>query len=277
MVKSILVGVDGSKFSASALELGLRWARRFDALLVGLGVIDEPTIRRPEMVPIGASHFKEHSDEVRLAQARARVKQFLERFALRCTEAGAACKLLEDSGLPNETILLEAQRYDLIVLGQQTHFHFATQSSPDETITQVLKHTPRPVVTVPEQLADDTAVMVAYDGSLQAARALQAFQAAGLAGSETVHVVSVGADPVEAARHADRAVEFLRFHAIQASPHVLGPGPSTAETLLDQVRQLHVGLLVMGCYGQPGLREFFLGSVTRTVLKNSSVPLFLYH
>lgn len=277
MVKSILVGVDGSTFSASAVELGIRWARRFDALLVGLGVIDEPTIRRPELVPIGASHFKEHSDEVRLARARVQVKRFLERFARRCTEAGAACKLLEDTGLPNETIMLEAQRYDLIVLGQQTHFHFASQSSPDETLTQVLKHTPRPVVTVPEQLPAATAVMVAYDGSLQAARALQAFQASGLAGSETVHVVSVGDDPAEAARHAERAVEFLRFHAIPATAHVLGPAPSTAETLLDQVRQLQVGLLVMGCYGQPGLREFILGSVTRTVLRRSSVPLFLYH
>jgi nucleotide-binding universal stress UspA family protein len=33
----------------------------------------------------------------------------------------------------------------------------------------------------------------------------------------------------------------------------------------------------MGAYGQPTLREFFLGSVTRTVLTRATVPLFLYH
>ena len=31
----------------------------------------------------------------------------------------------------------------------------------------------------------------------------------------------------------------------------------------------------MGAYGQSALREFFLGSVTRTVLKESSIPVFL--
>jgi len=30
-------------------------------------------------------------------------------------------------------------------------------------------------------------------------------------------------------------------------------------------------------YGQPVLREFLLGSVTKTVLRDSPVPLFLYH
>jgi nucleotide-binding universal stress UspA family protein len=33
----------------------------------------------------------------------------------------------------------------------------------------------------------------------------------------------------------------------------------------------------MGAYGQPRIREFFLGSVTQTLLKESPVPLFLYH
>jgi nucleotide-binding universal stress UspA family protein len=50
-----------------------------------------------------------------------------------------------------------------------------------------------------------------------------------------------------------------------------------AEVILDQVRQYQARLLVLGAYGQSTLREFFLGSVTRTVLQHSHVPLFLYH
>lgn len=46
MVRSILIGLDGSVYSCSALQLGICWTQRFDALLVGLGVIDEPTIRK---------------------------------------------------------------------------------------------------------------------------------------------------------------------------------------------------------------------------------------
>jgi nucleotide-binding universal stress UspA family protein len=126
-------------------------------------------------------------------------------------------------------------------------------------------------------MGDGSAVLVAYDGSLPAARALQAFQASGLHAGRGIHIVSVAEDHVEAARNTDRAAEFLRFHEINADSHPLAPSASPAEVILDQVRRLNAGLLVMGAYGQPTLREFFLGSVTRTVLKESTVPLFLYH
>jgi nucleotide-binding universal stress UspA family protein len=33
----------------------------------------------------------------------------------------------------------------------------------------------------------------------------------------------------------------------------------------------------MGAYGKSALRDFFLGSVTRTLLKEARLPLFLYH
>jgi nucleotide-binding universal stress UspA family protein len=276
VLRSILIGLDGSSYSTSAIELALLWSRQFDALLGGLGIVDEPTIRQPEAVPIGGSYYKEHSDDVRLGRARSRVEQILEQFSLRCAKEGVASKVLEEVGLPYEQILVEAQRYDLIFLGQQTHFHFATQEAPCDTLQHVLKNTPRPVVTVPEKLDKGTSVLIAYDGSLQAARALQAFQATGLAMAQDIHVISVGDNHVEAARHADRAVEFLRFHDIKAQPHVLASG-STGEVLLEQVHRLHAGLLAMGAYGQSTLREFFLGSVTRSMLKKSPIPMFLYH
>jgi nucleotide-binding universal stress UspA family protein len=47
--------------------------------------------------------------------------------------------------------------------------------------------------------------------------------------------------------------------------------------ILEKVRRRGAGLLVMGAYGQPVLREFFVGSVTRTALGECPVPLFLYH
>ena len=46
--------------------------------------------------------------------------------------------------------------------------------------------------------------------------------------------------------------------------------------ILKKAQALEAGLLVMGAYGQPAIREFFLGSVTRKVLKESSIPVFCY-
>ncbi len=277
MLRSVLIGVDGSEFTNSALELGIRSALRSHAVLMGLGIVDVPAICRPEMVPLGADYYKEKSEEHRLSSARRRVQSFLERFTQRCGEAGVACKGLQAEGDPAEQILAEAQRCDVVLLGRETHFRFATQESADDTLKQVLRNSPRPVVVAPERLRNGESIVVAYDGSVQAARALQAFQSSGLAAERDVHVIAVGSDPVETAHQADRAVEFLRSHAVATTLHVIASRGAIAEALLAQAEILKAELMVMGCYGQSTMREFFLGSVTRTALKESSAPLFLYH
>ncbi len=56
MLRSILVGLDGSDFSESAVELGIDWARRHNALLVGVGVAtaESPAATEPVSATVGA-------------------------------------------------------------------------------------------------------------------------------------------------------------------------------------------------------------------------------
>ena len=279
MMKGLLLGLDGSDDGGSVLEPGLRWAKRFDALAVGIGVVDEPGIVTSGAVLFAGGHHWHAADPAtpRLSDSRRRVEQTLERFVRRCGEAGVTCRTLEDVGSPYVQILMESQRFDLVLLGRETHFDYGHDVEPDETLGKVLQDSPRPVVAVPKTLAGGESVVVAYDGSLQAARALYAFEASGLGCSRKVHVVSVARERKDAARHADRAVEFLRLHGIEAVSNPVDTSVPTAEMILHKVRYFEAGLLVMGAYGQPVLREFFLGSVTRSVLKESPVPVFCYH
>jgi nucleotide-binding universal stress UspA family protein len=278
VIRKILVGLDGSEFSVSAVDLGIGWARHFGAELVGIGIVDEPTIAKSAPVPIGGAAFKHHRDETLLADARRRVEEFLEHFGDRCRESGVAWRALEDVGLPHDQINLEAQSHDVILLGQQTYFHFETQRRHCETLERVLKSAPRPLVTVPRKLIAGSATVIAYDGSLQASRALQLFHGLGLQRSQSTHIVAIGASKMEARRSAQRALDFLVAHEVKTEMHVdEAPVESTAEVLLHWARELGAELMVMGAYGQPVLKEFLLGSVTKTVLRDSPIPLFLYH
>lgn len=277
MLKSILVGLDGSPHSKVALDLGIRWAKRFDALLVGLGIVDVPAIGKAVPLPVGAAVFQGGRDDALVADARRRVEQFLEQFSLRCAEQQVASKVLEEFGSAVEQIGAQAHRFDLVLLGRRTYFQVEADEWPDQTLQEVLKTTPRPVVTVPDSLRDGRCVMVACDGSLQAARTLLAFQASGLDEGRDVQVVSVAANHADAVHQADRAAEFLRYHDIKALPHPVTTHDAPAKVLLDQVRKLDPGLLVMGVYGKPTWQEFFFGSVTQSFLKASPVPMFLFH
>jgi nucleotide-binding universal stress UspA family protein len=278
MIRDILIGLDGSPYSQAAVELGIRWARRTQATLVGLGIVDEPSILQPEPTGIGGSHYKQLRDEALLGDARKRVDEFLEQFSQRCAEAGVPCRVLKDVGDPSQRIAFVAEDLDLTLLGQQTYFHFATQSSPDRTLIQVLHEAHRPVVAVPEKLPEGRPVVVAYDGTPPAVRALQAFRASGLDEGQPVYVVSVAGDAATAARHAEEGANFLRFYQLAAEALPLIASKEVAELLLHEVTELGAGMLVMGAFGRAKYREFLFGSTTHTILTESKdVVLFLQH
>jgi nucleotide-binding universal stress UspA family protein len=140
-----------------------------------------------------------------------------------------------------------------------------------------VKQSPCPVVAVPTTLPEGRAAVIAYDGSLHATRALHMFQALGLNSSYDVHVVCVDPQQERATHCTERAVAFLQGHNIVAQTHALVTSGSPAHVLLEQVQQVDASLLVMGAYGRSTLREFFGASVTHTMLRESPVPLFMYH
>ena len=277
MLRSILVGLDGSTDSDAAVELGIKWARKFDCLLVGVGVVDEPTFRGQQPISRMTQSYKLAYDRM-IADARVNVEQFLSQFALRCSSQNVAHKLLENVGLPDEQITIEAQRYDLIMLGREANFHFETQKRDCDTLQKVLRSACRPVVVVSASPDACQEVIVAYDGSVQAARSLHAFVASGLHELGLVRVVCVHPESkVDAAKTADRAIEYLRFHGVEAqsTPIVSQNGPG--DVFVDEAIRQQAGLVVMGAFGQSRIRELLLGSATCTALRKSPIPLFLYH
>jgi nucleotide-binding universal stress UspA family protein len=276
-IPHILIGLDGSSYSEAAVELGIRWAREGHAVLVGLGVVDEPTICKPEPTGVWGNSFKQQRDEALLRDARARVAGFLERFTQRCAAAQLPCQALQEVGLPSERLLSEAEDHDLTLVGQRSYFHFATQTRPDETLGVVLRQCRRPVVAVPTKLPESRTAVVAFDGRPASSRALEAFRKAVPEHWETVRVVSVDRRPEVARRHAEEGARFLRFYDIPAEARPLPASRPTAELLLDQVRDLGAGMLVLGAFEQRDRGKSLSGATTRAVLEKVNALLFLHH
>lgn len=275
MLRSALVALDGSAHSETAADLAIDWAGRYGSRLLGLGIIDAPTIERAEPVPLGAGAYKKARDEARLVDSHRRVTDFLADFRTRGQVAGVSVEVLEDTGEPAVRILREAQRCDVVILGRETHFHFETQEQPDETLAQVLRGSPRPVVVVPRSVPSGRGVLLAYGGGREAARTLQTFQLLGLAAGEAIEVVSIHRDGAEAEALVNLAGEYLTR---QGAPHRLHPIVSAtppAEVLLDRVRHSRPRLVVMGAHGHHPVRELFGTSVTRAVMQACPVPTFI--
>jgi nucleotide-binding universal stress UspA family protein len=275
MLRSALVALDDSAYREAATTLALDWAARFGARLLGVAVLDEPSIRGPEAVPLGAGGYKMARDEARMADAHSRVVRFLDEFRKRGGAAGVTAEVIEDVGDPAERILREAQRCDVVILGRETFFHFETQDRPDATLAKILRGSPRPVVVVPRELPKGEGVVVAYGGGREAARTLQTFQLLGLAAGEEIEVVTVRRDGAEAEALVRLAGDFLAAHGAAHQLHPVASETAPAKVLLEELRHHQRRLLVMGAHGYHPLRDLFATSVTRAVLDACPVPVFI--
>lgn len=273
----ILIGLDPSEDADRALALSLSWARRARWHLTGLGIVDEPTIRRPQAVSFGATHFKAQRDDALVRDARHRVSELLDRFGRRSAAAGVSSESRLASGVPAEQILLEAERHDLIVLGRESHFHFETQQSPDETLRQVLQAMPRPVISVTGDIDASGPVVIAYGTGIHSSRALQMFALLHPRPEPDVVVVAVDAQETPADGRAARAVAFLEAHAIAARAHVVVTNERAADVLTELSAQWEARMVVMGLHLTGGLGTRLFGSVTTSMLEGAGRPLFLYH
>jgi len=273
MLRRILVGLNGSEYSVAAMDYATALAAKHGASLVGLGIVDEPHLTAPELVPLGAGAFKEERDTAVVQAAHEKIDGVLVQFGDHCQSAGVYPRSEKRIGDPVTILVQQAQRCDLLVVGKR-HLPAVEWERSSHTLDQLLRHSPRPVVSVPEVRLNESPVMVAYDGSLQAARTLQAFVESGLGGDREIHVASLGA---EAQEHAAVAKDYLSAHMLTPRMHFEVSAPDPAKRLLEIARKVQAGLIILGCYGQPRLKEFFFGSVTKGILTETSVPLFLYH
>lgn len=277
MIRSVLIGVHGSRWSTAALETGLTWAADWKIPVTCLGIVDESVLAPAEPVPLGASGYKADRDAKLVAEGRAQVDTALADAAKRAGERSVECHTLLRNGSTSALIGEEAQRHDLVLLGRRATPHTDREPKSSQTLTEIVKFSPRPVVVCSQTVPSSSNVVICYDGSVQAARTLQSFVSSGLYYGHPLHLVGVSDSPEAMQVVLSRAVDYLAAHSQSAETHVLPTGGDIAGALVEFARRLPAGLMVLGVYGQAWYRELLFGSVTRRILAEVPVPLFLNH
>jgi nucleotide-binding universal stress UspA family protein len=273
MAKTFLVGLHGTQYAQAAMELALALAQRQGAMVLGLGVVDLPHLTAPQPLPPGAGAFKEARDQAVVEHARRQIEQVLETFSRRAGELQVPVQTEIHEGDPPLVLAHQAQRVDLVVVGKK-HRPREEWERGSQTLEQLLRHTPRPVLCVPVARSDLARVLLAYDGSLEAARTLLAFVHSGIAPAGPIELVALG---TAAQAAAPLAAEFLQSHGWQPRLHAEPAAHHVGMRILELARACDAGLVVMGSAGQGRVKEFFFGSATREVLGETEVPLFLFH
>ncbi|WP_342238995.1 universal stress protein [Inquilinus sp. OTU3971] len=277
MLKSLLIGLDTTEASNRAESVALDLAKRHGASICGVSVIDVPFLTAPEAIPIGGAYYKFAKDVALLKQAQQQSQTVLRQFEEHCRTLAVRSSTAEYHGEPYEELRKAADVHDLIVIGRDVTFHGGDHAVLGDPVARLVKTLPRPLVVVPPAPPRGSAVLVAYDGSLPAMRALQLHALLDLYPDAATGVIAIDRDKAKAEAMAERGAHFLRLHGIRAEAVGIQSDEDPAQVLLSELQSYEPGLLVMGAFGHRGWREALLGSCTGTLLRQGSVPLFVYH
>jgi nucleotide-binding universal stress UspA family protein len=137
----------------------------------------------------------------------------------------------------------------------------------------------RPIIVVPplwSGTADIKKVIVSWDGSAKAARAL-GDAAPLLEQASEVEIVSISGDPdaskrIDAAEIAPHVSRHCKNVTVTSLP---AQGNDVAATLSSHAKLVRADLLVMGAFARPKLRQLILGGVTSNMLTDPPCPVLM--
>jgi nucleotide-binding universal stress UspA family protein len=275
MIKRILVPLDLSPYSLAASGYACAIAKRHRAVVTGMAVLDTPEITGVDL-PFHASllPYTLQMAAERTEDAKARIADALKRFAETCESQGVGHTQAEFQGVPSDRILETAAFYDLLIMGLRTFFHFETQAGAGDSLQRVLNRCSTPVLAVPSgEVELFKNVVVAFDGSPHAVRALRALVAFEPVYDFNVTVVMSDDDSKRAEFYLGQAAAFLRAHGFAKLSTV-----ATGEEIGDVIDRDYIedaDLVVAGVHAKHAVRDFFVGSLTKRLIDYGHTALLL--
>ena len=280
MIKSILIPLDPSPYTDSAIEVGCRMAQYHGAQLTGLVILDIPGIEKQiGPVPLGGSYYADKLEEKHTKHAQERIDKLLHKFRSKCEQAGVKHVESQNQGSPSERILHESMFYDMVITGLHTHFHFETTEGPGRSLHELLDESITPIYGVPKDLklpdpsSEKIKVLIPFNGSLPAAKALQRFAQFMIPEMTQPRLVISEDDEDVAASMLSHAKEYLELHGFS---NILTDW--TTDSIIDSCKGSlfdWADVVVVGAHSKKGLFDFMVGSLTKHLIKWNQKPILI--
>jgi nucleotide-binding universal stress UspA family protein len=273
MIKRILVALSGTPYTPIAVRYAIELAQRHDAELSGVTILDLERLDRTGPVPIGGASAAHALAEHRVEVTRERVEEQITAFEDACRDAGIkSCVYREQGDVMDE--LISCWRYhDLTVFGLRGMFEYGVVSNPDNQIVKMIAAGVRPILAVAPEYRPTSRVLIAYNGSMESAKAMKRFIQLAPWPDVTIKVACFGFDDDKAEELLAGARAYCHAHGHVIETESLRPYPT--EGLLAHARHWNADLVVLGATSRSKIAKLILGDTVLHVMQSAEIPLFL--
>ncbi len=280
MIKRILLPLDPSPYSKSALDLACIIAKIYDAEITGMVILDIPGIMDSiGPVPIGGIHRAEKLENEKKEEAMERISSLLQSFRDKCTLEGIRYNEAKRQGSPSEKIIEESIYHDVVFAGLRTYFNFETSDKHGNSLDKILKEAITPVYGVPKKIPFTSEpdrkvkILIAFDGSPLSARALQRFGQLIIRELYEITLLNVSDEREEGEEMLARAAEYLSAHNITDVKKDWVDGD-----IIDIIESKYYDSMdgfVVGAHSREGVFDFLVGSLTKFLVRKAEKLVFI--
>jgi nucleotide-binding universal stress UspA family protein len=279
----VVVGIDGSDYSLSALHYAQYFAAKLGCELKAVFVVDS---RKTELPIIYATGHFDYAfartyipPDPELKSFYAKIKKDIEAFAASVLQnIEASCKErkipfvgIQREGLPSNILTEECRSGDLLFIGQKGENARFARTIVGSTAEDVARSSPRPVMACPEAFRPPERILFPYDGSPAAERALQ--YCVNAFGNFWKDFLILSSE--EEKGLTEREHRYLDKHAIKHRLIIKEGSP--IDTVLEVAEQEASDLLLIGSHGRHKIRDYILGSTTVHLLRKSPLPVLIVY
>jgi len=277
-LREIVVFIDGHTKAGGILEFAGEQAEEHGARLIGVFLQPEPTITPAETFARGKgmqSLIEVHRAQVERIDAdyRALFWDIVRRHGLRPES--------EWRSLPNSSNEVGVHTYyaDVVVIARPRPEGLTDR--PPGLAESLILTSGRPIIMFPSvsTVSRIRRILVGWNARRESIRAVADAMPA-LMKAEAVEVLVI--DHERTAGHGQEpgadVARHLARRGVKVETRLLSSAKDKEEVghlLLSQAAAFGADLVVMGAYGHSQLRQWMFGSVTRTVLREASLPVLM--
>lgn len=282
-MKAVLACLDNSLYTQSVLDHAVWAAERLGAGMELMHTLD----RHPEVAQttnlsgsIGLGANEDLLNELATLDQR-RSKLSLERGRALLEEAARQARTcgvdrvhvrLRHGDLI-DTLVELGDAFDLLVMGKRGESADMAKLHLGSNVERAVRSIHHPTLVTSRAFKPIRSVLLAFDGSASARKAVALVAQRPLLRGLECHVVMVSAESAESKAAMQWAKQLLDAADIVPRTETI-PGHAEA-VIADYIRANAIDLLAMGAYGHSRIRQLIVGSTTTTMIRSCQVPILL--
>lgn len=276
MIKSILMPTDGSQNSKVALEYAIYIAKKFDAKIKGLSILDIRALEGPFFSDVsGALGFSPYQSYLPKFQEILEEKGniILQDFKKACEDKSIETNTKRLTGIIPNIIAEEGKKVDLIVMAQRGEHAEWSSGLLGSTTESVVRKSSSPVLITPQTFRPFKTVLHACDGSSGSNKALKLACELAYLMKLKLKVIIVMNNEKKSKEILAETEEFIAPYHLEADIDRLKG--EAGEEILKYAEKSNVDLIIMGAFGHSRIHELILGGTTAYVVRKSTLPILL--